>query len=343
MNLRFLISILSSLLLFNVVNSKENICGGIRPLEVDNIGEYCDSNIGSDCPFGQIACGVDRNSIFCSPNCSITAKTILSANNRLPTCQNGGIFDLSKRICICTSAFEGKWCEVPNLCQGIDCSVHGKCEDGKCVCDTAFMGSRCEIKKDCNAPHLRWTGNQCECNVGWAGENCLMCLNTSICVPNQDLSTFSLLYIDDQDFLESLLKFEYKNIQAFRPTPKKYQCQCNPVMDVSSPSSPSNPYFSMIEHFSESKKNQKTFQLLNHNTIKHSYNENNFIHSFLIQFFKYQNEKLTDKSSFISKNNNNNLKTNTNQKIFIFFVIVIIFLIISISLFVVFEYLKKIN
>jgi hypothetical protein len=216
-----------------------NLCGGERRFDEDVIlGEYCDCGLGTECPFGTTVCGLDKNTIMCMPNCSITVKVILEVTKAkmaeqtiiIPTCKNGGFFDYSRRACICPLGYQGDLCEIADLCLNVNCNNQGRCEMGRCICDVSYMGDDCSIRKDCRTSNLKWTGTKCVCNKGWMGLNCEQCSNTSICLPNLIGPSFSLVSLNNPFMMQALLLGpappQYKGIQPFRPTPSKYDCQC---------------------------------------------------------------------------------------------------------------------
>ena len=228
--------VILSLLLFTV--KAINICGGTRPLPVDVLGDFCDCGTESGCAFGTTVCGADLNTLMCMPNCSITVKMILESSKKpdqgimIPTCENNGMWDFAQQMCLCPIPFIGDRCETRDTCYGIDCNKHGVCRDGTCVCDSSFTGAQCEIHKDCRSFNVVWTGTRCECAKGWAGSQCDICSNTSICIPNKDLRGYTLYNVYNEYLYKSLLAAPtlpgWGDVIPYKPTPTRYQCQCMP-------------------------------------------------------------------------------------------------------------------
>lgn len=236
-----------------------NICGGTRHLQNIQIGEICDAGEFADCSFGTTTCSPDLNSIVCIPNCSVTIRMVLEKNDTfvVPRCENNGYWDFFTESCVCPIPYSGGLCQFKDECYNIDCNNQGTCSQGVCICHPDFIGPFCETHVKCRSFNLIWTGSSCQCAFGWTGMNCDRCLNTSICVPNKNMIGYTLLNIQNEYLLQTLLNTppppNWNDMQPYKPTPDNFQCQCTSfnsffvssliegIVDISSINSKSNP------------------------------------------------------------------------------------------------------
>lgn len=276
MNLAF---VLLFLLAFSSFSQCLNICGGARDLDDVNVGEICDAGGYADCPFGTTTCSADLNAILCVPNCSITVRMVLEKNDTIiiPKCENKGYWDFFIEECVCPEGYLGPLCQIRDECHNVDCNDRGTCRNGACVCESDYLGSFCETHKNCRSFNVVWTGSECECAKGWEGPDCTQCLNTSICVPNKNLIGYTLLSIQNEFLYKILLETpappNWNNMQPYKPTPDKFQCQCSSFSAFLSSSQSSSSLIEGIMDVSHLVRKQEKLQSIESNIELNPYIE----------------------------------------------------------------------
>lgn len=238
---------ISLLLVFSLLvasGAATNVCGGSRPITNGNrLGELCETNLKTDCPFGRFACA-SADTLRCLPDCSLTLSTLKNGLCSEPSvvekivivekekeevlpCLNGG-----SKTCSCPSNYKGEQCEIFDVCMNVDCGNNGRCENGQCVCNELFLGERCEVHSGCTAKGFQWTGKTCKCAEGYVGPHCNQCDPTLICIPNNKTGDYTSMYINDQSIIEEILaagKLPDYALIPYRPNVRSAMgCSCSP-------------------------------------------------------------------------------------------------------------------
>lgn len=293
-----------------------NICGGTRDLADTNIGEICDSGGFTDCPFGTTVCGNDSNTMLCLPNCSITVRMVLDKNDTMiiPKCENGGYWDFFTEKCVCPASFLGGLCQLKDECYGVSCGGHGSCTQGFCACESDYVGVNCETHRSCRSFNLEWTGSVCQCAKGWAGDSCDQCSNSSVCVPNKNLAGYTLLFVQNSYFVKALLETpappKWSGMQPYKPTPDKFQCQCNSFNSLLA----SAPSSSLIEGIAE------VSRVTRASSTSPSLLTDNEMHPYIEDFFEHHHN-----FHHVTQHNNETLYVLVGFFIFILIFFVIIY------------------
>ena len=157
------------------------------------------------------SCACMENSGFWGPNCQFYDQC-----HKFP-CQNGGkcrniTSDNNSEndyVCLCEANYEGKNCEVLNLCKIENYCGRGTCTSkghnkASCECQLGYYGDRCEHYDVCKVRNPCQNGGTCEatadngykcsCNNGYSGPDCDKfdtcqnnpCRNDGICVLMDD-------------------------------------------------------------------------------------------------------------------------------------------------------------
>ena len=157
------------------------------------------------------SCACMENSGFWGPNCQFYDQC-----HKFP-CQNGGkcrniTSDNNSEndyVCLCEANYEGKNCEVLNLCKIENYCGRGTCTSkghnkASCECQLGYYGDRCEHYDVCKVRNPCQNGGTCEatadngykcsCNNGYSGPDCdkfdtcqnRPCQNDGICVLMDD-------------------------------------------------------------------------------------------------------------------------------------------------------------
>ncbi|XP_066592793.1 teneurin-a [Prorops nasuta] len=92
----------------------------------------------------------------------------------LPGCSDHGTYDLETASCVCEEHWTGPDCSQPSC--GLDCGLHGFCEQGHCKCHDNWTGAKCD-QKPCDprcAEHGQCKNGTCVCSQGWNGRHCTL-------------------------------------------------------------------------------------------------------------------------------------------------------------------------
>ncbi|XP_046747873.1 teneurin-a isoform X4 [Diprion similis] len=183
--------------------------GGVCHCEDGWKGAECDVPLGDcqvpdcnqhgQCVRGSCVCGAGWKGIFCNepdcpdPSCNghgtcVSGKCYCKAGWQgercsqvdqqvyqcLPGCSDHGTYDLEAASCICEEHWTGVDCSQPSC--GLDCGLHGSCEQGHCKCHDDWTGSRCD-QKPCDvrcADQGQCKNGTCVCSQGWNGRHCTL-------------------------------------------------------------------------------------------------------------------------------------------------------------------------
>ncbi|XP_046486280.1 teneurin-a isoform X2 [Neodiprion pinetum] len=183
--------------------------GGVCHCEDGWKGAECDVPLGDcqvpdcnqhgQCVRGSCVCSAGWKGIFCNepdcpdPSCNghgtcVSGKCYCKAGWQgercnqvdqqvyqcLPGCSDHGTYDLEAASCICEEHWTGVDCSQPSC--GLDCGLHGSCEQGHCKCHDDWTGSRCD-QKPCDvrcADQGQCKNGTCVCSQGWNGRHCTL-------------------------------------------------------------------------------------------------------------------------------------------------------------------------
>ncbi|PIC51827.1 hypothetical protein B9Z55_002181 [Caenorhabditis nigoni] len=153
-------------------------------------------------------------------SCGVSKFCFNETNNHQYLCQNGGTCDLDKRMCNCTSMFEGDHCEIAkdlDTCYGEKDCANGVChnENGNMYCNCfdgyipdsygncTILWDMCQLNNPCQQGGKcifnQTSGEQnCDCSsTGWLGtyceiqpklDDCSVCQNSKQCFNNFTLN-----------------------------------------------------------------------------------------------------------------------------------------------------------
>ncbi|KYQ59019.1 Teneurin-4 [Trachymyrmex zeteki] len=158
-----------------------------------------DCNQHGQCVRGSCVCNPGWKGNFCDepdcsdPNCSghgacVSGKCYCKAGWQgercnqvdqqvyqcLPGCSDHGTYDLESAACVCEEHWTGVDCSQPSC--GLDCGLHGSCEQGRCKCHDDWTGTKCD-QKPCDlrcAEHGQCKNGTCVCSQGWNGRHCTL-------------------------------------------------------------------------------------------------------------------------------------------------------------------------
>ncbi|KAL0125856.1 hypothetical protein PUN28_004718 [Cardiocondyla obscurior] len=158
-----------------------------------------DCNQHGQCVRGSCVCNPGWKGAFCGepdcsdPNCSghgacVSGKCYCKAGWQgercnqvdqqvyqcLPGCSDHGTYDLESAACVCEEHWTGVDCSQPSC--GLDCGLHGSCEQGRCKCHDDWTGTKCD-QKPCDsrcAEHGQCKNGTCVCSQGWNGRHCTL-------------------------------------------------------------------------------------------------------------------------------------------------------------------------
>ncbi|KAG5320005.1 TENA protein, partial [Acromyrmex heyeri] len=189
--------------------------GGVCHCEEGWKGAECDIPLGDcqvpdcnqhgQCVRGSCVCNPGWKGNFCDepdcsdPNCSghgacVSGKCYCKAGWQgercnqvdqqvyqcLPGCSDHGTYDLESAACVCEEHWTGVDCSQPSC--GLDCGLHGSCEQGRCKhiyifrCHDDWTGTKCD-QKPCDlrcAEHGQCKNGTCVCSQGWNGRHCTL-------------------------------------------------------------------------------------------------------------------------------------------------------------------------